>query len=121
MLWVAAPLVVLFDLANVLALNRWWHPLGVGEIVLSLLITGPILGTVLVVAPAAILASRVPSTFWIVAAEALIAPVIVAVVIVTSTEDHSTAGIAFIYIPLVGSAIAAAIAGLSRFLARPRT
>ena len=62
MLWVAAPLVALFDLANVLALNRWWHPLGAGEIVLSLL--------------------------------------------------------AFIYIPFVGSAIAGAVASLSRFLAR---
>jgi hypothetical protein len=121
MLWVAAPLVVLFDLANVLALNRWWHPLGAGEIVLSLLVTGPILGTVLVSAPAAILANWVPSRFWLVVAEVLIAPVIVAALIVSSTDDHSTAGITFIYIPFVGSAIAAAIACLSRFLARPRT
>jgi hypothetical protein len=120
-LWVAAPLVLLFDLANVLALNRWWHPLGAGEIVLSLFLTGPILGIVLILAPAAILANWVPSRFWIVVAEVLIALVIVAVLIVASTDEHSTAGIAFIYIPFVGSAIAAAVAGLSRAFARPRT
>jgi hypothetical protein len=120
-LWVAAPLVLLFDLANVLALNRWWHPLGAGEIILSLFLTGPILGIVLILAPAAILANWVPSRFWIVVAEVLIALVIVAVLIVTSTGEHSTAGIAFIYIPFVGSAIAAAVAGLSRAFARPRT
>jgi hypothetical protein len=123
-LWVAAPLVGLFDLANVFALNRWWHPLGAGEIVLSLLVTGPIIGILLVLAPAAILANRVPSKFWIVAAEVLIAAVIVAAVVVASTDEHSTAGIAFIYIPFVGSAIAGAVAGWSRFLARknaPRT
>lgn len=111
LLWVAAPLVAVFDVASVIGEIRSSDALRPGEVILSLLIAGPIVGLLLVLAPAAILANVVRSKRWIVAAEVLIALVICVVAVVVSGDEHSTAGIALIYIPIIGSAIAGAAAG----------
>lgn len=64
-----------------------------------------------------ILARYVWSTAWNTAAEALIGLVIVGALIVVSRDEHSTAGIALSYVPVVG----AAIAGATAWLAHNRT
>ena len=82
----------------------------VADAAVSLIVTGPLVGVVLLIAPVAILANQVRSWVWIAASELLMAPVVVGVLAMVEVESqkHSTAGIGLIYIPLVCSALAAA-------------
>jgi hypothetical protein len=89
---------------------------GLAAIAVSLFVTGPVIGGLLVIGPAAILARHVSSFALLAAAESLIAGIIIVVLVAVNTDESSTAGIALIYIPLAGCAIAAAAAGLSRWL-----
>jgi hypothetical protein len=109
----AAPLIVTFTVANIVTLNRYWRPLSVWMIGYELLI-GPVIGAVLVYLPVHILRTKARSKVWIAVAELLMVPLIIVVLVLVGTDEHSTAGIGFIYIPLIGAAIAAVAAALSR-------
>ena len=111
LLWVAAPLVAVFAVAGfVIELIDSSRQSGPAAVIGMLLIFGPITGFILLLAPAAILANSRASRIWIIAAEVVIAALVVVVLIFVSTDEHSTAGVALMYIPLVGSAIAGAVA-----------
>ncbi|MGH7665565.1 MAG: hypothetical protein ACRENI_14945 [Gemmatimonadaceae bacterium] len=116
----SVPLVAAFVLVGAIALAATMYQWGVVDVIISVIVTGPIVGAALVIAPSAILARHVSSWILIAAAEVLIAGVILAAVIAVSTDEHSTAGIGLLFIPVVGSAIAGATAVLSRSIGKGR-
>jgi hypothetical protein len=93
---------------GLIVLIRYDHVDSVVEAAASLVLTGPLVGAILLLGPVSILASHVRSWAWIAMSELLMAPVIVAVLVLVEVEgrEHSTAGIGLIYIPILCSAIA---------------
>jgi len=77
------------------------------------LIVGWPIGAVLLIGPAAMLRNaKLPST--VVAGQIAMGVVGVAGVIVVNRDDSSTAGLGFLWVPLVGCAVVGAILGIER-------
>ena len=116
----ALPLLVVFDVTAVASLNRWWHHLSLAMVLYEVFLVGPLLGVFLLAAPVVILTQQRPSLGWLITAEVLIAAVIVWACVTVTTDEHSTAGLTFIYVPPISSAVAVAASGLSRLQLRHR-